>query len=115
MKKVKRESVRKIDFDVEAPSNSRFRLGNGGKKSDPEFSKNTSASKSYRITTADNQRLVASPSMSKAQRSSVYDPSLRKLSGASDFMKQTSRPSSPRSVQNDSDHGRQSFQWELRA
>jgi hypothetical protein len=91
MKKVKRESVRKVELNVEPPSTSRYRIGGGGKKSDPDVSRNTSGSKSYRITTADSQRLVTSPSVTKMMRSTAYDPSIRKYSGPGDIVKQSSK------------------------
>lgn len=91
MKKVKRESVRKIELNVEPPSTSRYRIGGAIKPSDLDVGRNTSGSKSYRITTADSQRLVTSPSVTKALRSTAYDPTVRKYSGPSESLKQSSR------------------------
>jgi hypothetical protein len=90
MKKVKRESVRKIEINQDPLISSRYRLGVGTKQADLETVKNSSSSKSYRITTAESQRLVTSPGLSKLPRNSAYDPSVRKLSAASDYIKNPS-------------------------
>lgn len=87
MKKAKRESVRKIEINHDLVMSARRKTFAINKKADIEIERNTSASKNYRITTNESQRLPSSPSMSIKFKNNAYDPMHRKFSGASDFYK----------------------------